>query len=210
MLNAAHNSLGSIIITRSTGTVHTSTNVCLTSVTISVPAIWQIGLRSPPKFNHLFICTTFPENFMQSSLKFLRKVASKQTNKQKHNLLGGDDNEIYNMNSVEQDMSSRQVDNRQTVSVSDQLTNDERLKLMFKVANTAKALTMVGISFRVLGKQQQQQLSGTTWVSRYQKKHSPTHHPDHHPIFISFFHLLRFIASSLFKLLAWQSWVNSS
>jgi len=33
-------------------------------------------------------------------------------------------------------------------------------------------------------------LSGTTRVSRYQKKHSPTHHPDHHPIFISFFHLL--------------------
>ena len=48
--------------------------------------------------------------------------------------------------------------------------------------------------------QQQQQsfyspLSGTTLVSRYQKKHSPTHHP----IFISFFHLLRSIASSLFK-----------
>jgi len=43
-------------------------------------------------------------------------------------------------------------------------------------------------------------LSGTTRVSRYQKKHSPTHHPDHHSIFISFFHLLRCIASSLFKL----------
>jgi len=47
-------------------------------------------------------------------------------------------------------------------------------------------------------------LSGTTRVSRYQKKHSPTHHPDHHPVFISFFHLLRSIASSLFKLRAWQ------
>ena len=50
-------------------------------------------------------------------------------------------------------------------------------------------------------KQQQQPfygpLSGTTRVSRYQKKHSPTHHPDHHPIFISFFHLLQSIASSL-------------
>ena len=37
---------------------------------------------------------------------------------------------------------------------------------------------------------QQQQLfygpmSGTTRVSRYQKKHSPTHHPDHHPVFVS-------------------------
>ena len=41
-------------------------------------------------------------------------------------------------------------------------------------------------------------------MSRYQKKHSPTHHPDHHPIFISFFHLPRSIASSLFKLRALQ------
>jgi len=47
-------------------------------------------------------------------------------------------------------------------------------------------------------------LSRTTRVSRYQKKHSPTHHPDHHPVFISFFHLLRSIASSPFKLRAWQ------
>jgi len=36
-------------------------------------------------------------------------------------------------------------------------------------------------------------LSGTTLVSWYQKKHSPTHHPDHHPVFISFFHLPRSI-----------------
>ena len=42
-------------------------------------------------------------------------------------------------------------------------------------------------------------------MSRYQKKHSPTHHPNHHPIFISFFHLLRSIASSLCKLRARQS-----
>jgi len=64
-------------------------------------------------------------------------------------------------------------------------------------------------------KQQQQRpcygpLSGTTRVSRYQKKHSPTHHPYHHPIFISFFHLLWSIASSLFKLRAWQSFCTSS
>ena len=55
-----------------------------------------------------------------------------------------------------------------------------------------------------LDHRQQQQpfygpLSGTTRVSRYQKKHSPTHHPDHHPIFISFFHLPRSIASSFFE-----------
>jgi len=53
-------------------------------------------------------------------------------------------------------------------------------------------------------------LSGTTRMSRYQKKHSPTHHPDHHPIFITFFHLPRSIASSLFKLRAWQSFCTTS
>ena len=67
---------------------------------------------------------------------------------------------------------------------------------------------------KVLETQQQQPfygpLSGTTWVSQYQKKHSPTHHPDHHPIFISFFHLLRSIASSPFKLRAWQSFCTTS
>jgi len=49
-----------------------------------------------------------------------------------------------------------------------------------------------------------------TRVSRFQKKHSPTHHPDHHPIFISFFHLPRSIATSLFKLRAWQSFCTTS
>ena len=53
-------------------------------------------------------------------------------------------------------------------------------------------------------------LSGTTRVSRYQRKHSPTHHPDHHPVFISFFHLPWSIASSLFKLRAWQSFCTAS
>ena len=52
-------------------------------------------------------------------------------------------------------------------------------------------------------------LSGTTRVSRYQKKHSPTYHPDHHPVFISFFHPPRSIASSLFKLRAWHSFCTS-
>ena len=51
---------------------------------------------------------------------------------------------------------------------------------------------------------------GTTRVSQYQKKHSPTHHPDHHPVFISFFHLPRAIASSLFKLCAWQYFCTTS
>ena len=53
-------------------------------------------------------------------------------------------------------------------------------------------------------------LSGTTRVSRYQKKHSPTLHPDHHPISISFFHLPWSVASSLFKLRAWQSFCTTS
>ena len=53
-------------------------------------------------------------------------------------------------------------------------------------------------------------LSGTTRVSRYQKKYSPIHHPDHHhPIFVRFFRLLRSIASSLFKLRAWQSFLHN-
>jgi len=46
-------------------------------------------------------------------------------------------------------------------------------------------------------KQQQQRpfnglWSGTTWVGRYQKKHSPIHtHPDHRASFITFLHLQR-------------------
>jgi len=76
---------------------------------------------------------------------------------------------------------------------------------------TAVALTTITLQ----PKQQEQQLfygplSGTTRVSRYQKKHSPTHHPDHHPVFISFFHLPRSIASSLFKLRAWKSFCTTS
>ena len=53
-------------------------------------------------------------------------------------------------------------------------------------------------------------LSVTTWVSQYQKQHSPTRtYPDHQPFFISFLHL-RSIASSLFSLCAWQSLHNLS
>jgi len=53
----------------------------------------QTVTRLPPKFNHLFNgpLPTFPENFMQIRSDFSRKVANRQTNKQrgKHNLLGG-------------------------------------------------------------------------------------------------------------------------
>jgi len=54
--------------------------------------------------------------------------------------------------------------------------------------------------------QQQQQpfngrMSGTTQVGRYQKKHSPAHtHPDQRTFFITFLHLQRSTASSLFSL----------
>ena len=54
--------------------------------------------------------------------------------------------------------------------------------------------------------QQQQQpfngrLSGTTRVGRYQKKHSPAHtHPGQRTSFITFLHLQRSTASSLFSL----------
>ena len=49
-------------------------------------------------------------------------------------------------------------------------------------------------------------LSGTTRVGRYQKKHSPAHtHPGKRTSFITFLHLQRSMASSLFSLRAWQS-----
>jgi len=78
-----------------------------------------------------------------------------------------------------------------------------------------KSFEMYLVNSRNFQQQEQQQpfyspSSGTTQVSRYQKKHSPIHHPDHHPIFISFFHLPRSIASSLFKLCAWQSFRTTS
>ena len=56
--------------------------------------------------------------------------------------------------------------------------------------------------------EQQQQpfngrLSGTTWVGRYQKKHSPAHtHHSQRTSFITFLHLQRSTASSLFSLRA--------
>jgi len=47
------------------------------------------------------------------------------------------------------------------------------------------------------------------WASTRRKIHSLTY-PDHHPSFISFFHLLRFMAFSLFNLRAWQSFCTTS
>ena len=66
------------------------------------------------------------------------------------------------------------------------------------------------LAVHVLQQQQQQpfngRLSGTTRVGRYQKKHSPAHtHPGQCTSFITFLHLQRSMASSLFSLRAWQS-----
>ena len=47
------------------------------------------------------------------------------------------------------------------------------------------------------------------WASTRRNIH-PLTYPDDHPTFISFFHLLRSIASSLFKLRAWQSFCTTS
>ena len=54
-------------------------------------------------------------------------------------------------------------------------------------------------------------LSGTTRVSQYEKKHSPTHtYCGHQSSLICFLHLLRSMASSLFNLRAWQSFSTIS
>jgi len=53
-------------------------------------------------------------------------------------------------------------------------------------------------------------LSGTTRVSRYQKKHSPTHtHRGHQLSLICFIHLLRSMTSSLFNPRTWQSFLHN-
>jgi len=54
-------------------------------------------------------------------------------------------------------------------------------------------------------------LSGTTRVSQYNKKHSPTHtYYGHQSSLICFLHLLDSMASSLFNLPAWQSFSTIS
>ena len=54
-------------------------------------------------------------------------------------------------------------------------------------------------------------LSGTTQVSWYQKKHSPTHtYRGHQSSLICFIHLIRSMASSLFNPRAWRSFSTIS
>ena len=47
------------------------------------------------------------------------------------------------------------------------------------------------------------------WAGTRRNIH-PLTYPDHHPTFISFFHLLRSVASSLFSLHTWQSFCTTS
>ena len=54
-------------------------------------------------------------------------------------------------------------------------------------------------------------LSGTTWMSWYQKKYSPTHtYCAHQSSLICFFHIIQSTASSLFNPRAWQSFFTIS
>ena len=88
-------------------------------------------------------------------------------------------------------------------------------KFTLHVQNSTKMLQnylLVANCVNFTHRQQQQQqpfngrLSGTTGVSRYQKKHSPAHtHPGQCTSFITFLHLQRSTASSLLGLRAWQS-----
>ena len=56
-----------------------------------------------------------------------------------------------------------------------------------------------------------QDFTGTTWVSWYQKKHSPTHiYRGHQSSLICFLHLSRSMASSLINLRAWQTFSTIS
>ena len=78
-------------------------------------------------------------------------------------------------------------------------------------ANRLQLLPLLLLLLLLLLQQQQQQpfngrSSGTSRVGRYQKKHSPAHiHPGQCSSFITFLHLQRSTASSLFSLRAWQS-----
>ena len=80
-----------IIISRSTGTVHTSAKAHLTSVMI------QIQIRDPDRYQNLIICSLahwlpFLKISCNSVWRFL--LTDRQTNKQRqlHNILGGGNN----------------------------------------------------------------------------------------------------------------------
>jgi len=77
--------------------------------------------------------------------------------------------------------------------------------LMMK--HSAFCTNVITCQFFSFNKQQQQPfngcLSGTTRVGRYQKKRSPAHaHPGQRTSFVTFLHLQRSMASSLFSLRA--------
>ena len=91
------------------------------------------------------------------------------------------------------------------------LLQSTRLALQLRLQLHDGALSVLGRTSAAPSVQQQQQqqqpfngrLSGTTRVGRYQKKHSPAHtHPGQRTSFITFVHLQRSMASSLFSLRA--------
>ena len=77
----------------------------------------------------------------------------------------------------------------------------------YSIIIIAVCLALWRLHFAVFMSNQQQpfngRLSGTTRVGRYQKKRSPSHtHPGQRTSFITFLHLQRSTASSLFSLRA--------
>jgi len=80
-------------------------------------------------------------------------------------------------------------------------TDHQQFVIVHCTAFTVKAFTKLDLWI----------LSGTTRVSRYRKKHSPTHtyHGDQSSL-ICFIHRIRSMVSSLFNLRTWQSFSTIS
>ena len=101
--------------------------------------------------------------------------------------------------------------NRHTHTVNDQLNNHvDNNYLLVQCVQVSLHVNKAIFIVLLLLQPFYGPFSGTTQVSWYQKKHSPTLYLEHHPTFISFFHLLWSIASSLFNLSAWQSFCTTS
>ena len=123
-------------------------------------------------------------------------------------------------NTTQHQLVSYYTGQQQLAPVRMETTSDDALVTRQRISRWNSSVAMatgqqlVTVTTCTFNNKQQQPfygpLCGTIWVSRYQKKHSPIHHPDHHPVFITFFHLPRSIASSLFKLRARQSFCTTS
>jgi len=119
-----------------------------------------------------------------------------------------------------------QLDHMQIICTSVQINNHiSTLPLNFLQAgcpscrptNSVKALIATTLAYNTHTHNNNRftALSGTTGVSQYQKKHSPTHNPDHHPTCIqsvlkadcwfrfSFCEFLGFSILNVFSVFAW-------